>query len=146
MARSAAQHKDDDTQEPSPESMVPALPEGFEFTISHNIPIPETASAPRTTQHPFALKYDALGHNDSFFAPLAYFLTRPNRTVENTTFAKMKDIINVTFTAWKNKGTEQEQEAKKNRWRLVLVARELGQDPEYPNMTGIRAWKVDKSR
>lgn len=131
--------------DPSPASLVPSLPEGFSFTISTNVAIPEKAAAVRASSHPFAAKFSEMGHNDSFFVPLAYFLTREGRTIENTPASKQKDIVGITFNAWRKKGTETEQEGKK-KWRLVMVTRDLGEDPEYPNMTGIRAWKVDTSR
>ena len=147
MARTATALLND----PSPESLVPALPADFTFTVSENVPIPETAGRTRATQHAFAVHYDTMGHNSSFFVPLAYFLGRPaganlpKRTIESTPLSKVRDLVQATFVAWKRKGTEVEVEAKR-KWRLVTVARELGQDPEYAQMAGVRAWKVDTTR
>lgn len=146
MAKSAAAKKDDNEKVTGPASLVPPLPADFEFKVSQDIAIPETAGKRATpvSTHPFAAFYDTMGHNGSFFVPLAYFLTREGRTVENTTPAKMKDIVQATFQGWRNK--KEADGSDRKHWRLVIVHREIGQDAEFPNMTGVRAWKVDTKR
>jgi hypothetical protein len=128
-----------------PEALIPALPKDFKFAINENVVLPEVPRAQRTSTHPWVPLFPNMGHNSSFFVPVAYWITERGRTLDTTPFSWQKNTLSLGFTDYKKKGTPAEVEAKK-KWRLVTVARELGQDAEFPQFAGVRAWKVDTTR
>lgn len=140
---------DESTTEPTPASLIPALPADFAFTVSENVLIPEAAPRYRPPSHPWVELYDKMGHNSSFFVPVSYWITKRERTAENTPFSWQAQTIRTTFNDWKKKGSAGLKAGETNpreKWSLTTIHRELGADPEFPTMAGIRAWKVDSTR
>lgn len=115
------------------------LPPDFEFKLSHNIPIPVKVRGTPKTAHAFTSLFDAASHNSAFFVPLAYWLAR-GRSVEETPLSWQKATISGTFVAWRKK------DASRDKLRLTTIAREVGDDPEFPQLAGVRAWVVDTTR
>lgn len=141
MARTAAAPKPASDDIP-PEGPPQVLPPDFSFAVSKNVPIPEKAArATPKTAHAFAAHFENMGHNDSIFVPLAYWLGRPGRTVDNTPPSWQKATISGLFVAFRKKAPE-----KRSNLRLTTIAREVGEDPEFPQLAGVRAWVVDTTR
>lgn len=117
------------------------LPEDFSFEIETNIPVPEATGPSRTgaNQHAYLAQFTEMGHNDTLFIPLGYFVKRGYPA--DTPLKKLREKVLTGFSGWKKKGGE-----ALAHWRLTAVVREVGDDPSKPNLAGIRVWKVDTTR
>lgn len=131
-----------ESTEPSPEALVPAFPDDFSFAVEQNMPIPMSAKRKGPTEsHPWVAGFEKMQHNDTFFVPLSYWITKRGRTVDTTDFDWQKNAIRNSFMGFKKS-----LGAGGAKYRLVVVARELKEDPTYPNHTGVRAWLVDNTK
>lgn len=122
---------------------APKEPFKFEFKISRGIPIPEKVrkAGPNVNAHPFPAEWDRMGHNDSLFVPTDYWTKARGHDVAKAKLSWQKGTLGNLFTNWKGKDKE-----ARGKWRLVSVTREVGDDAEFPAMSGVRTWLVDTSR